>query len=76
MPRKADARTKSETAAFGRRLRKLRESRGWSQAGLAAKAGVSQPMVCDLEAARKQPGWGTVQLLAVALEVSTEEFRG
>ena len=67
--------TKSELTAFGRRLRKMRESRGWSQEALAGKAGVSQVLISTMESSQKQPGWGTVCRLAAALECSTEAFR-
>ena len=75
MSRKATDRTKSETAAFGKRLRKLRESRGWSQNQLADKAGITQAMLSQLESSAKQPGWETVQALADAMEIATDEFR-
>ena len=75
MPRKSAELTKTARAAFGRRLRKLRESRGWSQEALADKAGISQAMLSMLEASAKQPGWDTVQRLADALEISVQEFR-
>lgn len=67
--------TKSELTAFGKRLRKMREARGWSQSALADKAGISQVLVSTLESSKKHPGWGTVCRLATAMECSTEEFR-
>lgn len=75
MPRLKSDLTKTETVAFGRRLRKMRESRGWSQDTLATKAGMSQVLISTLESHQKQPGWHTVCLLAAAMECSTEEFR-
>ena len=75
MPRKAAETTKAARAVFGRRLHKLREARGWSQEALADKAEVSQALLSSLESSVKQPGWGTVQRLADALEVGVQEFR-
>jgi transcriptional regulator with XRE-family HTH domain len=60
---------------FGHRLRELREARGWSQQDLAIKAGITQSGISYLEIGKKDPGWETVQALARALEVSTEDFR-
>jgi len=75
MPRSRSARPASRRGVFGRRLRQLREALGWSQANLAGKAGVSQPLIQALEAGKKEPGWDTVQALADALKISTEDFR-
>lgn len=72
----ADRPKSSRRLFFGRALRKLREGRGWSQEKLAGAASVSQAIISMLESGAKQPGWDTVQALAEALEVSTEEFRG
>lgn len=73
MPRKAS--DKSAKVNFAARLHKLREDRGWSQAVLADKAGITQAMLSYLESGRKEPGWQTVQLLAAALKIKTDVFR-
>lgn len=75
LTRKSTELTKAERAAFGKRLRKLRESRAWSQETLAAASGVSQAMLSTLEASAKQPGWDTVCRLADALEIGVQDFR-
>ena len=61
---------------FGPRLRQLRESREWSQADLAIEAGISRPLVTQLEAGKVLPGWETVVKLARALGESVAVFEG
>lgn len=73
MPKKAIE--QSHRGKFAKRLRKIREARGWSQNNLAAKARMTQAMLSYLEAGKKEPGWDTVQALADAFGVSTDEFR-
>jgi transcriptional regulator with XRE-family HTH domain len=61
---------------FGERLRELREAAGLSAWALAQRAGVAVQTVTRAEAdANADPGWRTVQRLALALGVSTEELR-
>jgi transcriptional regulator with XRE-family HTH domain len=73
MPRKIVAR--EAAGAFAKKLRKLRESRGWSQQVMADKAGLTQALISYLEAGAKEPGWETVQAIADALGVRTDELR-
>jgi len=60
---------------FAARLRELREGRGWTQAELAVKAGVSAAAVAQWERARFEPTWSNVIALADALGVPIEAFR-
>lgn len=59
---------------IGKRLRALREQRGMSQYELANAARVSQGLIWQLEADRKNPGLETLLRLAQALSVSPEEL--
>lgn len=54
---------------FGSTLAKLREGRGWSQAKLAEKAGVSQETVAAWEGGREFPAQEQLLALAMALKV-------
>ena len=54
---------------FGSTLAKLREGRGWSQAKLAEKAGVSQETIAAWEGGREFPAQEQLLALAVALKV-------
>lgn len=55
----------------GRRIRQLREARGWAQVDLAAHLDgrVQRAMVSDIETARRHPSLATLLKLAEALEV-------
>ena len=68
----SNMRTKS---AFARRLRRLRVAAGFSGNALAIRTGISRQAYSQLELGRTQPAWETVQALAQALGVSTEELR-
>ena len=54
---------------FGSTVTKLREGRGWSQAKLAEKAGVSQETVAAWESGQEFPGQEQLLSLAMALKV-------
>jgi DNA-binding XRE family transcriptional regulator len=60
---------------FTLRLRSLRESAGYTQAGLAEKAGLSTQAIAALEQGTRSPTWDTVRRLAHALNVGVEEFK-
>ena len=60
---------------FGRKLAELREAAGLSQYALARRSGLTKQAMSRLEKDERSPTWETVQLLALALDVSTEAFR-
>jgi transcriptional regulator with XRE-family HTH domain len=60
---------------FGERLRELRVEKGWTQADLAERAGVSQRAITQWERSLRQPTWANVIALAGALGVATDAFR-
>lgn len=55
---------------FGKRLRKLRESRGWSQEDLAVESGISRPFISNVEAGKREPCLKTLKLLADTFGIS------
>ncbi len=59
---------------FAGRLRDLREAKGWTQADLAEKAGLTKDGVARLEQGTRSPVWETVVTLCQALEVSCDSF--
>jgi transcriptional regulator with XRE-family HTH domain len=62
---------------LGRRLRTLREAKGWSQDNLARRVKLTKPYVSMLETgARKQPSLPTLVRLAKALGVPVTELLG
>jgi transcriptional regulator with XRE-family HTH domain len=60
---------------FAAKLKRLREAAGLTQPALAGRAGMNQYGIAKLEQGVREPSWATVQTLARALEVSTEELR-
>ena len=64
-----------DAAQFGALLLQLRESRGLTQAELAAKAGLHQRAISKMEQGINLPTMGTAFKLADALEVDVNDFR-
>jgi transcriptional regulator with XRE-family HTH domain len=54
---------------FGMRLKELRNKKGWSQATLAAKLGVTREYLARLEGGQHDPPLSTVERLAKILGV-------
>jgi XRE family transcriptional regulator, regulator of sulfur utilization len=54
---------------FGMRLKQLRNKKGWSQATLAAKLGVTREYLARLEGGQHDPPLSTVERLAKILGV-------
>src|SRR5262245_39942337 len=59
---------------FAGRLQALRERAGLSQYELARRTGLTRQTVSRLEMGDRDPTWGTVQLLALALSADFREF--
>lgn len=56
--------------SFGQRVKALREERGWTQAELARRAGLTHETISNYERdSRVRPPLFTVQAIARALEV-------
>lgn len=63
------ASSEDQVAAFARRLRALRQMRGYSQEQLASLAGMDRTYVSSCEAGRRNATIKTIVRLAKALEV-------
>lgn len=70
----ATSRHVSSDEGLGMRLQRLRRELGMSQAGLAAKLGVSKPTVWAWEHGRARPVGNRIAPLAAALGVSAEDL--
>ena len=57
-------------------LRVYRDLRGYTQAALAARAGVNRVAVAEIETGRKQGSVATVRKLAAALGVAMDDLAG
>lgn len=61
---------------LARKLKELREAKGWTRCRLTRTAGVSNSVVALIEEGRRlDPAWSTVQALATALGVPTDALR-
>lgn len=56
--------------AFGRRVRELRQARGYSQEELAERSGLHRTYISSLERGQRNVGLDNVHALAMALEVT------
>lgn len=60
--------------SVGENIRKTREERGFSQAYVADKAGITQSMLCQIERETKNPSLQVSAEIAKVLEVSLDEL--
>lgn len=60
---------------FGVRLRELRDARGLTQQALGERTGIAYQTIAKYERGDSIPNWVTVEKLADALGVPTDEFR-
>ncbi len=61
----------------GRRIRELRQSKGWTQTYLSVYAGVGRNYISDVELGKKEIGLRNLHLMALSLEVPLEKlFKG
>jgi transcriptional regulator with XRE-family HTH domain len=59
---------------LGRRLRKLRSDRGWSQAYLAEISGIGRVHISELENGRREAGLRVLEMLSVSFDVTVSEL--
>lgn len=59
---------------FGKRLRQLREERGWSQEEFADRAGLHRTYVSAVERGVRNPTLSVLERIAKALGASLEEM--
>lgn len=60
---------RTELLAYGRRIRSLREAKGWTQEKLAEEAGLPRPVVGFIERAERDTGVSHVWPISRALGV-------
>jgi transcriptional regulator with XRE-family HTH domain len=69
-----DAERDEVARAVGRAVRRVRTARGWSMRDVAAKAGMSQPFLSDLENGRATPSIATLYRLSDTLGVAPQDL--
>ena len=62
--------------ALGQKIKQLRESRGWSQADLARKAGVTRSAISTYEQGQRTPSADVIRCFAKAFGVSADYLLG
>jgi transcriptional regulator with XRE-family HTH domain len=60
----------SVAARFGKRIRKLRQKRGWSLMYLSAHSGLSKTFLTNIETAKKEPCLFTIETLAASFDMT------
>jgi transcriptional regulator with XRE-family HTH domain len=59
---------------LGRRIRLLREKRGWTQQQLADMTGIGRVHVSELENGRREAGLRMLEKLAASFEITAAEL--
>jgi transcriptional regulator with XRE-family HTH domain len=59
---------------FGKRIRALRKERGWTQIDLAVHTGVGRVFISDVERGKKEPCLRTIEILAIAFEMTIPQL--
>lgn len=64
----------NEKALLGRRIRALRNAKGWTQEKLGAEAEISYKFVGEIERGLQNPSFETLVKIAAALKVALPEL--
>lgn len=59
---------------LGRRIRALRQRRGWTQTYLAVHTGLGRAFISDLENGKKEPCLRSLEILAAGFEISLSQL--
>jgi transcriptional regulator with XRE-family HTH domain len=59
---------------FGKRIRTLRKERGWTQIDLAVHTGLGRVFISDVERGRKEPCLRSVEILAMAFDLTIAQL--
>lgn len=69
-----DNRMQDSLAILGKRIRILREERGWSQEKFAEKCGFDRTYISLLERGKRNPSYVNLLKVAEGLEISISDF--
>lgn len=58
------------TVRFGKRLRKLRKEKGWTQVQMADQLGVDRSYISDMERGKKNVCLPTMEVIAIGFGIS------
>lgn len=68
--------TETGNGSFGQRLAKIRKNKGYTQAELSKKIGLTQGLISDYELDKLRPHHEIIIRFAIALDVSSDELLG
>ena len=60
--------------ALGKRIRSLREAKGWTQVEMAAYLGINRGHLSDLESGKREIGLLMLQIVAKGLDTTMEKL--
>ena len=66
--------TEDVCVRFGKRVRRLRKERGWTQTYLAVHTGLGRPFISNLETGKKEPCLRSQEILAMAFDLSLAQL--
>jgi transcriptional regulator with XRE-family HTH domain len=66
--------TEDVCVRLGKRIRRLRLQRGWTQTYLAVHTGLGRPFISNLETGKKEPCLRSLEILADAFELSLSQL--
>lgn len=66
--------SKNEIVFLGRRIRALRNIKGWTQQELGERAGINYKFLGEIERAQQNPSFNVLVKIAMALEVNLPEL--
>ena len=69
-----EKRFKAEIRAFGKRLKQLRQKKGYSQLDLELESGISRTEISRIENGQKNIEFMTIVKLSVALDIDIVSF--
>ena len=59
---------------FGKRIRRLRTERGWTQIDLAVHTGLGRVFISDLERGKKEPCLRSIEILAIGFGMTVPQL--
>jgi len=62
--------TEDVCVRLGKRIRKLRLDRGWTQTYLSVHTGLGRPFISNIERGEKEPCLRSLEILAIAFDMS------
>ena len=66
--------TEDVCVRLGKRIRKLREKRGWTQTYMSVHTGLGRPYISNIERGQKEPCLRSLEILAIGFEMSLAEL--